>query len=91
MPPPPSSVYETVIYSDDLVSAVTFYRDVLGFALVDGPDHVGAGLRLPNGAMLLIFDPRKSSLPNRPAPSHGAAGAGHIAFRVDAPEIDAWR
>ena len=41
--------------------------------------------------MLLIFDPRKRSQRNRPAPSHGAAGAGHIAFRIGPSEIEAWR
>ncbi len=72
--------------------AVTaFYRDVLGLALVDGPDEIGAVFRLASGAMLLIFDPRKSSAPGRPAPSHGTDDVGHIAFQVDASQLGSWR
>jgi catechol 2,3-dioxygenase-like lactoylglutathione lyase family enzyme len=91
MPPSPLGVYETIVYSEDIPGAMAFYRDVLGLALVDGPDHLGAGFRLKSGAMLLIFDPRKSSVPGRPVPSHGAEGAGHIAFHVDASQIASWR
>jgi catechol 2,3-dioxygenase-like lactoylglutathione lyase family enzyme len=90
-PPPPSGVYETVVYVEDIAAAVVFYRDVLGLTLVDGPDHTGAGFRLQSGAMLLLFDPHRSSIPGRPAPSHGAQGAGHVAFYVDQPQISSWR
>jgi catechol 2,3-dioxygenase-like lactoylglutathione lyase family enzyme len=79
-------VYETVVYVEDIAAAVVFYRDVLGLTLVDGPDHTGAGFRLQSGAMLLLFDPHRSS-----APSHGAQGAGHVAFYVDQPQISSWR
>ena len=40
--------------------------------------------------MLLIFDPARSSVPGRPVPSHGALGAGHVAFAVDEGELDAF-
>ncbi len=89
-PLPPPRVYETIIYARDVPAVTAFYRDVLGLALVDGLDEIGAGFRLASGAMLLIFDPRKSSAPGRPAPSHGADGAGHIAFQVDASQLRSW-
>jgi catechol-2,3-dioxygenase len=41
--------------------------------------------------MLLIFDPRSSSVPDRPAPSHGIAGPGHVAFRVNDADLASWR
>ena len=84
-------VYETVLYAEDVTSMTAFYANVLGFAVLDGSDDTGAGFRLPSGAVLLIFDPRRSSLPGRAVPSHGARGAGHVALRVDAAEIPAWR
>jgi catechol 2,3-dioxygenase-like lactoylglutathione lyase family enzyme len=90
-PLPPAGVYETIVDVKDIAAAVAFYRDVIGLALVDGPDHIGAGFRLQSGSMLLIFDPRRSSIPGRPAPSHRAQGAGHVAFRVDQPQISSWR
>ena len=40
--------------------------------------------------MLLIFDPARASLPGRPVPSHGAEGAGHVAFSVDEGSLAAW-
>jgi catechol 2,3-dioxygenase-like lactoylglutathione lyase family enzyme len=91
VPRPPSGVYETILYSEDIPGVVAFYGDVLGLSSIDGLGDIGAGFRLQSGAMLLIFDPRKSSVPGRPAPSHGAAGAGHIAFQVDGTQIASWR
>lgn len=89
--PPPAGIYESVLYAEDLEAATAFYRDVLGLRLVDQIDGLASGFRLRDGAMLLIFDPHKSSVPNRPAPSHGANGPGHIAFRVNAAELERWR
>lgn len=83
-------VYETVLYADDVAAAVSFYADVLELRLVEEPDEVGAAFRLPDGAVLLVFDPRASARPGRPVPSHGAAGAGHVAFAVAAGSLDEW-
>jgi catechol 2,3-dioxygenase-like lactoylglutathione lyase family enzyme len=77
----PRRVYETVVYSTDLEAATGFYRDVLGLGQVDD-----GAFRLDDGGMLLLFDPARSSQPGRPVPSHGANGAGHVAFSVDALE-----
>jgi catechol 2,3-dioxygenase-like lactoylglutathione lyase family enzyme len=83
-------IYETVLYGDvPLLEA--FYRQVLGLRLVDGPDELAAAFRLPDGAVLLLFDPGRSSRPGRPVPSHGASGPGHIAFRVPEGTLDRWR
>jgi catechol 2,3-dioxygenase-like lactoylglutathione lyase family enzyme len=79
----PRSVYETVVYAGDLGAATGFYRDVLGLREVDE-----GAFRLDDGGMLLLFDPARSSQPGRPVPSHGAAGAGHVAFSVDS--LDPW-
>ena len=46
--------------------------------------------RLDDGGVLLIFDPSRASVPGRPAPSHGATGAGHLAFSVEDGTLDAW-
>ena len=79
----PQRVYETVVYAGDLVAATGFYRDVLGLREVDD-----GAFRLDGGGMLLLFDPARSSQPGRPVPSHGATGAGHVAFAVDS--LDGW-
>jgi catechol 2,3-dioxygenase-like lactoylglutathione lyase family enzyme len=85
-----TGVYETVLYADDVAAAATFYADVLGLRLVDGPDELAAAFRLADGGVLLIFDPSRSSVPGRPAPSHGATGAGHVAFSVEEGALDGW-
>jgi catechol 2,3-dioxygenase-like lactoylglutathione lyase family enzyme len=87
---PVTGVYETVLYADDVAAAAAFYADVLGLRLVDGPDELAAAFRLEDGGVLLIFDPSRSSVPGRPAPSHGATGAGHVAFSVEEGALDSW-
>lgn len=80
----PRGVYETVVYATDLEAAAAFYRDVLELREVED-----GAFRLADGAMLLLFEPERSSQPGRPVPSHGASGAGHVAFSVDT--LEGWR
>ncbi len=82
----PRRVYETVVYASHFEAATAFYGDVLGLRQVDD-----GAFRLDDGGMLLLFDPARSSQPGRPVPSHGATGAGHVAFAVGEGELDAWR
>ncbi len=83
-------VYETVLYADDVAAASPFYTDVLDLRLVDGPDELAAAFRLDDGGVLLIFDPARASQAGRLVPSHGATGAGHVAFAVEQGSLDAW-
>jgi catechol 2,3-dioxygenase-like lactoylglutathione lyase family enzyme len=87
---PVTGVYETVLYAADVSGAAAFYADVLGLRLVDGPDELAAAFRLDDGGVLLIFDPSRASLPGRPVPSHGATGAGHVAFSVEDGTLAEW-
>ena len=86
-----TSIYETVLYGSDVEAMKGFYRDVLGLRLVDGPDELSAAFRTPDGGVLLIFDPSLSDQPGRVVPSHGATGAGHVAFRIPRGALDLWR
>jgi len=80
----PRRVYETVVYAGELEAARGFYRDVLGLREVDDD-----AFRLDDGGVLLLFEPSRSSQPNRPVPSHGPAGGSvHVAFAVDT--LDGW-
>jgi catechol 2,3-dioxygenase-like lactoylglutathione lyase family enzyme len=83
-----SRVYETVLYAPEVAAAHDFYGDVLGLRAVD-VDELAAAFRLDDGGMLLVFAPQLSSKPGRRVPSHGATGAGHVAFSVDTLEV--WR
>ena len=83
-------IYETVLYAEEIGVTASFYSDALGLRLVEEPDELGAAFRLPDGGMLLLFDPRLASQPGRRVPSHGATGAAHVAFAVDSGSLDAW-
>jgi catechol 2,3-dioxygenase-like lactoylglutathione lyase family enzyme len=61
---------------------------VLGLQLLEQPTELSAVFRLPDRGVLLIFDPARSSIPGRPVPSHGATGAGHVAFAVEPGTLD---
>jgi catechol 2,3-dioxygenase-like lactoylglutathione lyase family enzyme len=76
-------VYETVLYADDIPRMVTFYGEIVGLQGIDPPDDNSAAFRLPDGNVLLVFDPERSGAPGRFVPSHGTTGDGHLAFRVD--------
>ena len=84
-------VYETVLYAADPPAAARFYSEVLGLSPVLDPDEQSAAFRLPDGGMLLVFDPGRSALAGRPVPSHGAEGPGHAAFKLAPGTLEAAR
>jgi catechol 2,3-dioxygenase-like lactoylglutathione lyase family enzyme len=89
MPPQLTRVYETVLYASDVEAVERFYAEVLGLRKVGAPGERAVAFRVPDGGMLLIFDPDRSSVPGRDVPSHGTSGDGHVAFAVPAGTLDA--
>jgi catechol 2,3-dioxygenase-like lactoylglutathione lyase family enzyme len=90
--PPLLSVYETVLYGPDVDAMARFYADLVGLRLIEVmPNGLLAACRLPDGGVLLLFDPVIAAAPGRAVPAHGASGPGHIAFRVEPGALDAWR
>jgi len=83
-------VYETVVYAEEIQATALFYENALGLRLIDEPDELLASFRLPDGGVLLVFDPHLASQPGRPIPSHGTTGAGHVAFVVSSGSLDDW-
>jgi catechol 2,3-dioxygenase-like lactoylglutathione lyase family enzyme len=83
------SVLETCLYVDDLAAAEPFYRDVLGLELYSKVADRHLFFRCGD-AMLLIFDPRTTSIAGGEIPPHGAGGPGHVAFAMGGDELDAW-
>lgn len=87
-------IHETVLYGDDVPALAAFYGEVLGLRAIGTTDALSAALRMPPGggdAVLLLFNPKLASAPGRGVPSHGAVGAGHIAFRVAPGTLAEWR
>ncbi|MDX2016741.1 MAG: VOC family protein [Planctomycetota bacterium] len=88
----PDSVYETVLYGDDVPALVDFYSRVIGLRTLPGADGDSAALRFPVGdSLLLLFRPDYAAIEGRGVPTHGARGPGHVAFRVGAGMLDRWR
>lgn len=84
MYPGVTRLYETAIYADDVPAAARFYAEVVGLRPIASPDAHSAAFRTPDGGVLLIFDPKRTSGSGRFVPPHGARGAGHLAFSVEA-------
>ena len=86
--PPPSRVYETVLYAADVAAAAAFYRDVIGLVLVEESSELMAVFAIGDGGHLLLFDPAQAAQPDRFVPSHGTTGEGHVAFSVDSSRVE---
>lgn len=88
------SVLESCLCVEDLDAAARFYTEVLGLDLV--AQEPGRHVFFRCGAsMVLLFNPVVTAEPTRVQgaliPPHGTTGAGHLAFRVAADELPAWR
>lgn len=84
-----TAIYETVLYASDLKANVSFYSDVLGLELLS-QNELMAVLKI-GPQYLLLFDPTKSSVPDRLVPSHGTEGSGHVAFAMQVNELASWQ
>lgn len=87
--PSVTRVYETVLYASALDPTASFYAEVIGLAELPSVGGVGAAFRVPDGGVLLLFDPDSAIQPDRAVPPHGAHGPGHIAFSVE--DLTAWQ
>ena len=87
-------VLETVLYTADLERAADFYRGVLGLLCI----HADARMRaydVGGNGVLLLF-PEGQSLepvptPWGPIPPHHGRGPMHVAFSIDADELEEWQ
>jgi catechol 2,3-dioxygenase-like lactoylglutathione lyase family enzyme len=89
----PTRVLETALYVDHLDATVAFYRDVLGFGILDaGPRLVAMDA---GGASVLLLFRRGATLdglalPGGWIPPHDGQGPVHLAFAIPAEDLDAW-
>ena len=84
-------VMESALYVTDLARAIAFYRDVLGLRVLSQfESERGVALAVGSASVLLLFR-AEETLKGGELPAHGARGQGHIAFRVEPEELDAWR
>jgi XTP/dITP diphosphohydrolase len=87
-------ILETVLYAEDLGAVRPFYEGTLGLACFQAFEDRQLFFYCGD-QVLLIFNPVKTSVGRPPAPgvppAHGSRGAGHICFRAEARELEAWR
>lgn len=94
MPTNLHGVLETSLYVSDVGRAVAFYRSVLGLREIPDTHFAngrGAALQVGRGASVLLLFRAEITRVEGPLPAHGATGAGHAAFRIDANDLPAWR
>ena len=86
-------VLETALYCDDLAATSRFYREVLGLT-VHFSDARLVALDACGSTVLLLFARGASRagvhFPGGTIPGHDGSGPAHVAFAVDADELDLW-
>ncbi len=90
----PKAVLETSLYVNDLDRALAFYEQVLGLRRIEDGYFAGgrgAALQVGNGPSVLLLFRAEITRLGGDLPAHGASGAGHVAFRVEAGELPRWR
>lgn len=87
-PPGVHGLLEFAVYGGDIAALERFYCDVFGLEVIRRAGGRLTALRCGHST-LLLFDPSASNAPG-PVPSHGAHGAGHLAFVIRAEEREAW-
>ena len=84
-------VLETSLYADDLEAAEEFYVGVMGLKVHSSREGRHVFFRCGTG-MLLIFNALETAIVSQDeAPGHGCDGPGHVAFNVEASELDSWK
>lgn len=87
----PQGILEAALYVDDLDAAEAFYGGVLGLEQIARVADRHAFFRCGT-TILLLFNPAETVKPTRnpdlPVPPHGATGAGHVCFAMDAEGLD---
>ena len=99
-----NGLLETALYVDDLERSVRFYQQVFGFRPFEGgssesptneADLRFRPLEIPGRQVLLLFRKGEftttSVLPGGTIPPHDGRGQLHLAFAVNAADLEGWR
>jgi catechol 2,3-dioxygenase-like lactoylglutathione lyase family enzyme len=86
-------ILETALDCDDLPATAAFYRRLLDADAILDTERLVV-FDVGEGTLLLLFqrgnaDPLPT--PGGVIPGHTAGGPGHLAFAIDAQELDNWR
>ena len=86
-------VLESALYCHDLAATARFYREVLDLS-VHFSDNRLVALDAGGATVLLLFARGASSIETKSTggviPGHDGSGPTHVAFAVDAGDLDKW-
>lgn len=86
--PPINGMLETALYVDDPEKSAQFYHRIFGFIPFSSGERLTA-MRIADKQVLLLFKKGLSSqLPTLP---HDGTGRLHLAFAIDAKQLEAWQ
>jgi catechol 2,3-dioxygenase-like lactoylglutathione lyase family enzyme len=83
-----NGLLETSLYVDDVQRSAEFYQSLFGFAPIVVSERLIA-MAVKKGEVLLLFKKRESL--KLPVGKHDGDGQLHLAFAVDASEVEPWR
>ena len=91
--PPVTGVIETALYVENLARSLEFYQRLFHFEVLFSDARLGA-LNVAGKQVLLLFQKGASLKPHRTAggliPPHDGAGNLHMAFAINAEQVEAW-
>ena len=85
---------ETALSVADVTRSEQFYRELFGFAVIEGDARFRA-LSVSDSHVLLLFTRGETvkpvELPGGIIPPHNASGESHVAFAIAADQLEPWR
>jgi catechol 2,3-dioxygenase-like lactoylglutathione lyase family enzyme len=94
--PSVTKIIETALYVADIERAADFYRNLFGFDTLSTSERLIA-LDVAGRSVLLLFPAGRTTnsvtIPGGTIPGHGDThgSPGHLAFAIDAAEVDPWK
>ena len=85
-------ILETALYCDDLARTASFYQTLIGVEPMLSGDRLVA-LDAGGATVLLLFKRGNSGpleTPGGLVPGHDGSGPVHVAFAIDADELEGW-
>ena len=88
-----NGVLETALYVEDLARAMRFYEDLFGFERLVHDERLCA-YAVAGRQVLLLFKQgaslRPMAIPGGTLPPHDGGGNLHLAFAIEAADLEAW-
>ena len=95
MKPRIAGLLESALYVMDLDRSVSFYRDICGFELIHTEGDRMRAMSVADRQILLLFrvggSRQATETPNGNIPPHDGYGSLHLAFAVEAGQLEPWR